>query len=192
MSTILQRRDVAAEAIEEALRRARLRLEPHRLQRRDDGAVAHHRAEHGHRLVDRADRRAPALRSASTPRRAATARPARRAPRRSAARSPDATRRRRCNSWTLPSESASVRGSPLTSFVAGRASKSVISASGSAAAACSASARPTGPAPITASFKGVDSFMRAHPFRGLFPRGEPYYSPHPDVRGLCGRSLPWR
>ena len=53
---LLQRRDVAAEAIEEALGRARLRLEPRRLQRRDDGAVAHYRAEHRHRLVDGADR----------------------------------------------------------------------------------------------------------------------------------------
>ena len=34
--------------------------------------------------------------------------------------------------------------------------------------------------------------MHAHPFRGLFPWGELYYSPHPDVRGLCGSSLPWR
>src|SRR5450755_806893 len=94
----------------------------------------------------------------------------------------------RCSSCTLPRESASVRGSAETSLSAGRASKSVISASGRALAACKAKTRPTGPAPITASCNGVDSFMREHPFRGLFFRGPAYYSPHPNIRVTLGRN----
>src|ERR1035438_1771954 len=94
----------------------------------------------------------------------------------------------RSSSCTLPNDSASVRGSPATSLSAGLASKSVISASGSALAACNASARPTGPAPTTASFSGVDSFMRAHPLWGLSCRSAAYYSPHPNVRVTCGRN----
>ena len=112
---VLDRDHARAEAAEESLRRARLRLEPHRLQRRDDAPVAHHRAEHRHRLVDGADRQrrlaeapgtAPSSEGASCETctsAIACALSARHAP-------------RRCSSWTLPSESASVRGSPATSL----------------------------------------------------------------------------
>jgi hypothetical protein len=53
---VLQRRDAGAEAAEQALRLALLRLQPDLLQRRDDPAVAQHRAEHRHGFVDGADR----------------------------------------------------------------------------------------------------------------------------------------
>ena len=54
-STRLQRRHRRAEAAVQALRLGPFCLEPHLLQRRDDAAVAQHRAEQRHRFVDRAD-----------------------------------------------------------------------------------------------------------------------------------------